>query len=109
MSKPVCLGLSILELSKILMFQFWYDYVKLKHGEKAKLCYMDIGSYFVYINRDDIYENIAVTGLIKDKLGGKIMTQFVGLRGKTYIYLTDHGREDSVSKGDKIVCHKKKT
>ena len=56
------------------MFQFWYDYVKLKHGEKAKLCYMDIGSYFVYINRDDIYENIAVTGLIKDKLGGKIMT-----------------------------------
>ena len=39
--KPVYLGLSILELSKILMHEFWYDYVKPKHGEKAKLCYMD--------------------------------------------------------------------
>ena len=41
MNKPICLGLSILELSKILMYEFWYDYVKLKYGEKAKLCYMD--------------------------------------------------------------------
>ena len=41
MNKLVCLGLSILELSKILIFEFWYDYVKPKYGEKAKLCYMD--------------------------------------------------------------------
>ena len=40
-SKLVYLGLSILELSKILMFEFWYDYVKPKHGQKAKLCYID--------------------------------------------------------------------
>ena len=40
MNKPVYLGLSILELSKILMCEFWYDYVKPKFGEKAKLCYM---------------------------------------------------------------------
>ena len=39
MNKPVYLGLSILELSKILMYEFWYDYVKPKYGEKAKLCY----------------------------------------------------------------------
>ena len=38
MNKPVCLGFSILELSKILMYQFWYDYVKPKYGEKPKLC-----------------------------------------------------------------------
>ena len=41
MNKPVHLGLSILELSEILMYKFWYDYVKPKYGEKAKLCYMD--------------------------------------------------------------------
>ena len=42
MKKPIYLGLSILELSRILMYEFWYDYVKPKHGEKAKLCYMEL-------------------------------------------------------------------
>ena len=41
MNKPVHLGLSILELSKILLYEFWYDYVKPTYGEKVKLCYMD--------------------------------------------------------------------
>ena len=41
MNKPVYLGISILELSKILMYEFWYDYAKPKYGEKSKLCYMD--------------------------------------------------------------------
>ena len=44
MNTPVYLGHSILELSKILMYEFWYDYVRPKYGEKAKLCYMDTGS-----------------------------------------------------------------
>ena len=59
MNKPVHLGLSILELSKILMYEFWYDYVKPKYGEKAKFCYMDTDSFIVYIKSDDIYKNIA--------------------------------------------------
>ena len=54
MNKPVYLRLSILELSKILMYEFWYDYVKPKYDEKAKLCYMDTDSFIVYINTDDI-------------------------------------------------------
>ena len=58
-NKPVYLGLSILELSKILMYQFWYDYVKQKYSEKAKLCYMDTVSFIVYIKTDAIYKNIA--------------------------------------------------
>ena len=49
--KPIYLGLSILELGKIFMHEFWYDYVKLKYGEKPKLCYMDTDSFFVNINR----------------------------------------------------------
>ena len=53
MDKPVYLGLSILELSKILMYEFWYDYVK--YGENAKLCYMDTGSFIVHVKTDDIY------------------------------------------------------
>ena len=49
MNKPVYLGLSVLELSKILMYEFWYDYVKPKSDEKRKLCYMDTDSFIVYI------------------------------------------------------------
>ena len=51
MIKPVCFGLSILELSKILMYEFWYDYVKQKYCEKEKLCYMDTGSFIAYIKQ----------------------------------------------------------
>ena len=55
MNKSVYLGLSILELSKILMYEFWYDYVKPKYRKKAKPCYMDTDSFIVYIKTDDIY------------------------------------------------------
>ena len=58
-NKPVCLELSILELSKILMYEFWYDYVKPKYGKKAKLCWKDTDSFIVYIKTDDIYKDIA--------------------------------------------------
>ena len=49
MNKPAYLGLLILELSKILIYQFWYDYIKPKYGEKTELCYMDAGSFIVYL------------------------------------------------------------
>ena len=60
MNKPVPLGFSILELRKILMFEFWYDQIKPKYGKKAKLYDMDTDSFIVYIKTDDIYKDIAV-------------------------------------------------
>ena len=49
----------ILELSKILMYEFWYDYVQQKYGKKPKLCCMDTDSLIVYIKSDDTYKYIA--------------------------------------------------
>lgn len=55
MNKSVCLGLSILEMSKVVMYDFWYDTVKSKYGEKAKLCHMDTVSLIVYLKTEGIY------------------------------------------------------
>ena len=59
MNKSVSLGLSIQELSKILMYKFWYDYVKPKYVKKTKLCFIDTGSFIVFIKIDYIYEDFA--------------------------------------------------
>ena len=53
MNKPAYLGLSMLELSKISMYQFWYDYEKAEYGKNAQLCYMDAESFIVYIKTGD--------------------------------------------------------
>ena len=99
---------------------------------KKKLCYMDADSFIVYIRADYIYEDIVedvetrfaasnyeldrplpkgkdkkLIALMKDKLGGKIMTTFVGLRAKTYSYLKDDGSEDKKAKGTKMSVIKK--
>ena len=119
MNKPECLGLSILEISKILMYTFWYDYMKPKYGDNVKLCYMNTDSFIIHNKTEDFYKDIAddvgkrfdtsnyevnrplpagknkkVIGLMKDELGGKIMTEFVALRPKTYSYFTDDRKED---------------
>ena len=59
MNIPVYLGLSILHLSKTVMYEFWYDYVKTEYGEKAKLCYMDTNSFNTHAKTYDIYKDIA--------------------------------------------------
>ena len=126
MNKPIYLGLSILEISKILMYEFWYYYMKLKYGNNVKLCHMDTDSFIINIKTEDFYKDIAndvekrfdtsnyevdrplptgknkkVIGLMKDELGGKIITEFVALRPKTYSYLTDYYKEDKKAKGTK--------
>ena len=126
MNKPIYLGLSILDISKILMYEFWYDYMKAKYNDNVKLCYMDTDSFVMNIKTNDFYKDIAndvekrfdtsnykcnrplpigknkkVIGLMKDELGGKIITEFVTLRPKTYSYSTDDGKEDKMAKGTK--------
>ena len=58
-NKPLYLGLSILEISKILMYEFWYDYIKPKYQNNAKLCYIDTGSFIINIKTEDFYQDIA--------------------------------------------------
>ena len=123
MNKPIYLRLSILDISKILMYEFWYDYMKQKYGNDVKLCYMDTDSFVMTIKTEDFYKDIAndvekrfdasnyevdrplltgknkkVIGLMKDELGGRIMTEFITLRPKAYTYLTDDGKEDKKAK-----------
>ena len=136
MSKPVYLGQAILDLSKIAMYEFHYDYMVPKYGlEKLKLCYMDMDSLVYDIKTEDFYEDIAndvearfdtsgysktdfrplpiglnkkVIGLMKDELGGKIMKEFVALRLNLYSYKKLGGSEDKKCKGIKK-CIVKKT
>ena len=103
MNKPIYLGMSILDISKTLMYEFWYDYIKPKYGDRAKLCYMDTDSFIIYVETEDFYKDIAndverwfdtsnydenderplsigknkkVIALFKYELGGKIMKEF---------------------------------
>ena len=66
MNKPVYLGLSILEISKTLMYEFWYDYIKAKYQNNSKLCYMDTDSSIINIKTEDFYKDIALMMLKKD-------------------------------------------
>ena len=124
MNKPVYLGMSI-DISKTLMYEFRYDYIKPKYGDRAKLCYIDTDSFFIYIETDDFYQDIAndverwfdtsnydendnrplpigknkkVIGLFKDGLGGKIMEELFALRAKPYAYLINGFNDDDYDK-----------
>ena len=59
MNKPIYLGLSILEISKILMYEFWYDYMKPKYNDNVRLCYMDTDSFVMHIKTNDFYKDIS--------------------------------------------------
>ena len=112
-NKPVYLGMCILDLSKTLMYDFHYNYIKPKYNERAKLLFTDTDSLAYEIQTDDFYRDISpdvqakfdtsnfsenhpsgilvgankkVIGMFKDEAGGKIIEEFVGLRAKLYSY-----------------------
>ena len=128
MNKPVYLGMSILDISKTVMYEFKYDYSKPKYGDRAKVCYMDTDSFFIHIETEDFYKDIAddvqkwfdtsnydennerplpigknkkVLCLVKDELGGKILKVFVERGVKTQANLMDDSSEKKKAKGTK--------
>ena len=126
MNKPIYLGLSILDISKITMYEFVYDFIKSKYGSNAKLCYMDTDSFIINVKTEDVYKDISenvierfdtsnyihdrplpmnvnkkVLGLMKDELGGGIITGFVALRPKAYSYKIEDNVELKKAKGTK--------
>ena len=109
MDKPIAVGQAILDISKVLMYEFYYDYLKPKYQDKVKLCYMDTDNFILQIQTDDFYEDISnnvdkwfdtsnydkndnrpleiaknkkVIGKFKDELAGKVLIEFVALRAK---------------------------
>ena len=128
--------MSLLDISKTLMYKFWYDYIKPKYEDRAKLYYMDTDSFIIHIITEDFLADISddverwfdtsnydendkrplligkdkkVVGLLKDELGGKIMKEFCALRAKTYSYLMDDNSEVKKSKGTKRCVIKRGT
>ena len=123
MNKPIYLGLSMLEISKIIIYEFWYDYMKRKYGDMVKLCYTDTDSLVMTIKTKDFYKDIAQDAQErfdasnysvdrplpkgKNELGGGIITEFVALRPKTYSYMTDEFIEMKKAKVTKKCVIKK--
>ena len=128
MNKPVYLGMCILDLSKTVMFDFHYNYIKPKYGDKAKLLFTDTDSLMYLIETEDFFKDISedvkdrfdtsdypenhpsgiptginkkVLGMFKDEAAGKIIKEFVGLRSKLYSYKMDEGGESKKCKGIK--------
>ena len=126
--KPIYLGMSILDLSKTLMYDFHYNYIKPKYEENANLLFTDTDSLCYEIKTKDFYKDISddvpkwfdtsnyeknhpsgipagmnkkVIGMMKDEAGGKIITDFVGLRSKLHGYKMDCGKEEKKCKGVK--------
>ena len=125
LNRPSYVGMCILDLSKVLMYDFHYNYIKNKYGDDAKLLFTDTDSLTYEIEGHDIYEdfwrdkvmfdfsgyprnspffddsNKKVIGKFKDESGGVPIVEFVGLRSKMYSYLKDGGNCEKTAKGVK--------
>ena len=121
-NKPFYLGMSILDLSKSLMYEFHYNYIKTKYGDKAKLLFTDTDSLAYEIKTKDFFKDIEkrfdtsdyrtnhpsgiktglnskVLGMFKDEAGGRPIVEFVCLRDKLYSYKMLGGTEDKNARG----------
>ena len=110
LNKPIYVGMSVLDLSKHLMYNFYYNHLKKNYGDNIRLLYTDTDSVIIHVTTDDMYcdmqanisdydtsnypadhplfstANKKVIGKFKDELGGKVVTEFVGIRPKMYSY-----------------------
>ena len=123
LNRPAYVGMCILDLSKTLMYDFHYNYIKEKYGNKAKLLFTDTDSLTYEIEAEDVYrdfwndknrfdnsdypenspyfdtENKKVIGKFKDEAAGIPITEFVGLRSKMYSYIKDNLKVGKAAKG----------
>ena len=131
LNKPIYVGMSILDLSKLHMYSFYYDVLKEKYQENIRLIYTDTDSFVLHIKTEDVYDdfkdikhemdfsgydkahkcydntNKKVLGKFKDECDGKIITHFIGLKPKSYAFkIHKEKKEEKKSKG--IVKHKVK-
>ncbi|XP_076669613.1 uncharacterized protein LOC143369476 [Andrena cerasifolii] len=125
-NKPIYVGMCILDISKICLYEFHHEYMSPPHGENCKNLYTDTDSLIYHIQWDDIYEtmkhnidrfdrsdypignpynmprlNKKVPRLIKDENNGMVMTEFVGLRAKMYALRVDGKKDTKKAKGVK--------
>lgn len=132
MNKPITVGLAILDISKVVMYDFHYNFMKPTYGENIFQCYSDTDSLIYEIRCEDFYNdmkqhlekydtsdypqnnkyniprvNKKVPGLFKDELNGEIVTAFIGLRSKMYCVQTNHKDKMKKAKGVKKYVLKK--
>ena len=125
LNRPAYVGMCILDLSKTLMYDFHYNYIKKKYGDKAKLLFTDTDSLTYEIEAEDVYKdfwkdkdifdnsgydndsqffdktNKKVIGKMKDEASGIPITEFIGLRSKMYSYMKDDQKGGKTAKGIK--------
>ena len=128
MNKPIYIGQSILDISKTLMYEFYYNYLKPKYGDKVKLCYMDTDSFIFYVETNDFYKDIipdlntwfdtskinnkldrpirigineGILGMFKDELKCQAMTEFIALASKVYAYTSHNDKREKKVRGMK--------
>ena len=121
MNKLIYLGMTILDISKTLMYKSWYDYIKAKYGDRAKLRYTDTDSFIIHIFTEDLFEDTSgdverwfdtsnydendkrplPIGMNKKELDffRDVMKEFCALRPKAYAYLMDDSSEKKKAKG----------
>ena len=129
LDKPIFMGMSILDFSKVHMYSFYYDVLKREYNDKIKLVYTDTDSYVIKVETDDLHgdfkeindymdfrdcppehpnydkTNKKVLGKFKDEMNGKIITHFIGLKPKAYCYKV-YGDEKEHKKSKGVVKHK---
>jgi len=123
LNKPIYIGMAILDLSKLHMYQFFYDVLKPKYGDKIRLVYTDTDSFVIHTETEDIFNDLKELkdymdfsdyskehknydnsnkkklGYFKDEVNGKIITEFIGLQPKMYAFQLDDGKEEKKAKG----------
>ena len=111
LNKPIIVGASVLGLSKLHVYRFWYGYVKERYGDNAQLGYMDTDSFIILIMTEDIYKDMAersdifdlnnskTIGLFKDETPDSVITESMHIRSKLYHYVLADKSTKSKHKG----------